>query len=91
MENIKTSINGIDYIKIDLLVNRLNSDKEQAKAEKYDCIQVGVKQVNDKYRFIIYTTLVPEKNLVAYNGDKMEQTNSASSSLRRMLLLFTGG
>ena len=78
MENIKTSINGIDYILIDVVATRSNAEKEQAKAEKYEGLQIGVREVNAKDGYIVFKILIPEKNFVAYNNDKMSELEKSN-------------
>lgn len=83
----KTTIDGVDYIEIECMATRYNAQKEEAKAEKYECIEVGVKDVNVKEGYIIYRLLIPVKNLIAYNSDKMKELedNSLFGGLRRFL------
>lgn len=83
----KTTINDINYIEIDCMATIRNAKKEELKAEKYDCIQIGVKEVNAKDGYIIFKLLVPEKNILAYNNDKMTELkdNSSIPSLSRFL------
>lgn len=83
----KTTIDGVDYIEIECMATRYNAQKEEAKAEKYGCIQVGVKEVNTGSGYIIFKLLIPMKNLIAYNSDKMKELedNSLFGELRRFL------
>lgn len=87
MENIKTNINGIDYILIDVVATSSNAEKEQAKAEKYEGLQIGVREVNAKDGYIVFKILIPEKNFASYNNDKMSEFDK---SYRWDLLRFFG-
>jgi hypothetical protein len=77
MENITCELNGIKYLQVDYLMLAGNLAKLKAKIRKYDAIFQGISKIdrgnffiND---FIIYKILVPEKSIIAWNRDTLNQ------------------
>ena len=70
---LTTELNGVKYLIVEEVATTENGKKLIAKAEKYQAIYQGVKELNnggfwgDPY--LIVRVLVPEKNVLAYNNE----------------------
>jgi hypothetical protein len=70
MEQLIYTINGVNYVLIELPVTENNQKKVQKTAEDHDCIFQGVKEIKRSLFFgghAIIKYLVPEQRLIAFN------------------------
>lgn len=74
MDQIKTNIQGENYILVEVPILKNNNDEIISVGDKYQCIYTGIKEVSAAtfWNKAIYAVklLVPEKNIVKFNNHK---------------------
>ena len=73
---ITTELNGIKYLVVEMLItDKVDNNKLDNKLEKHEVIYQGIKEINSggfwSSKYIIARLLVPEKNVVAFNKEKI--------------------
>jgi hypothetical protein len=74
MESLTCELNGIKYLCVDEIYTNSNNKRLKIKLKKYEAIEQGVKDAHISFwshSYIVVRVLVPEKNIVAYNNDSL--------------------